>query len=658
MKKEIILSTSPPGSIIYTKGSKYNYEYCISYDDFIDIIDETRDIYEYIDNNKPINIFFDINSEIYISDIHSKILNKFNDVYNIRRIILSSELSHHIIYKLNDKTTHRCIMMDNRSSLYNLYYNLNILNITNKETIKTYGSYKFKDINNSILYKNILSDDFDRKETFIHYMNDDTPIYITIGLPDYKFTDNTCFVIGSKEEYEEVKKFIKIKYDRDVEDYYNKSTHYALKLSGSICPFSSENAVKKQYIIFNNKMCFMKCLDDECSYKIHNIYTSSQYSEYLSKLYDDIDEKIVIPSQFYITGMERNLYELYMNECTEYNLYSIAVYNENKIISYNKEIYIYLYDRWNIDKCNNYTYSLVYNKINNTLTNLMKIIISEKWKSKMYKCIKFVTDKKISLYKYLASYFIIQNITFNSKNIIPFMNGVYEIDTKIFRPHDKYDYITKYLCYTYNNSIRNPIVMKYLQDILPNKRSLNIILSICYDILCNKGNHSPVIFGGSKQSGRSTFIQLLNKVIGNTKTDMFIKSNVKSTIKFTEVFVLHPVEKNEHMVDLTFDMGENDSSWYQTIMNLILDNVNDDIFDEWLKNNLIFTGLYTDYITIKDILISSTRKLDHKDFSVYSNCITKFISIVYPNCCSEYKRRRIGKERMMCWIGFKIKICK
>ena len=320
LKKDILANNS--NKIIYTIDSYGNYQYCNTYDELEKIINKTQNICEYISDKIPVNLYFDIDVKAStdaiasvidasvnntLTTIHNKIKDKFSK-YNIKRILLSShgltKKSYHIIYRFlyNNKE----ILFNNVASLKNLCIELNIDKLVNMQVyrdglFRTYNSWKYNDSEKRIFIKDSSSDDFTFKESFVCYTISNN--YDTINI-----NDNYCVTIpknsiiqNNNKELSLVIEFLEKMYNRKISTIcvpsvtgyitHNNAvgvekTHYLFRLTETYCPFLKRyHNSNGQYIVFNNKCCYLKCFDEVCKNEKYKYLTTCKYSKKLKLFY-------------------------------------------------------------------------------------------------------------------------------------------------------------------------------------------------------------------------------------------------------------------------------------------------------------------------------------------------------------------------------------
>ena len=101
------------------------------------------------------------------------------------------------------------------------------------------------------------------------------------------------------------------------------------------------------------------------------------------------------------------------------------------------------------------------------------------------------------------------------KHLVPCNNGVYDLLQHRFRPTTKEDYVNLTFKYDYNASVRNPEVLQFIHEILPNKDERDYILKKMSD--CLNGdipNTNFIMFIGDGANGKSQLLNLMKLAMG------------------------------------------------------------------------------------------------------------------------------------------------
>ena len=304
--------------IIYTIGSYGNYQYCDTYNELEKIVNENQNICEYISNKVPVNLYFDVDAEADSAEADSaeadsaeadSVVETIDDAvkkrfpYKVKRILLSShsesKISYHIIYRIVDSNG-KPILFDNVTSVKNLCIELCLdkiidMSVYRDGLFRTYNSYKYNEKEKRIFIKDSRSDDFLFKESFVCYAINNA---IIVNIPELLVEKPKGKIFKDDREKILLNSFIMKAYKRNIYNIYNKGTYYIIRLTDTLCPFiGSRHKSNGQYIVFTDKNCFMKCLDEVCKDKIHNKLTTCKYSKELKELYKGSGNNISISTK-------------------------------------------------------------------------------------------------------------------------------------------------------------------------------------------------------------------------------------------------------------------------------------------------------------------------------------------------------------------------
>lgn len=117
---------------------------------------------------------------------------------------------------------------------------------------------------------------------------------------------------------------------------------------------------------------------------------------------------------------------------------------------------------------------------------------------------------------------ISENIFDLKTNLIAFTNGVYELDTGIFRQGHKDDYITMTTGYDYDEKITDDRAMEFINTIMPHEDERDFMMRILSTALEGETLQKFIVFTGSGGNGKDSLIKLLKSTLGN----YYYKANV------------------------------------------------------------------------------------------------------------------------------------
>jgi P4 family phage/plasmid primase-like protien len=103
----------------------------------------------------------------------------------------------------------------------------------------------------------------------------------------------------------------------------------------------------------------------------------------------------------------------------------------------------------------------------------------------------------------------------SKKHLVPFNNGAYDLLKNEFRLTKKQDYISLTVNYNYDNSVNNPEVWTFIEQVLPNVKIRDYVLKKMSE--CLNGdipNTNFLMFIGDGANGKSQLLNLMKLVMG------------------------------------------------------------------------------------------------------------------------------------------------
>lgn len=102
------------------------------------------------------------------------------------------------------------------------------------------------------------------------------------------------------------------------------------------------------------------------------------------------------------------------------------------------------------------------------------------------------------------------------KTLLPFTNGVFDLEKREFRPCQKEDYISKTVGYDYNASVMESGILLFLEQILPDQEIREYVLKRFADCLnAEIPNTTFLMFTGSGSNGKSQLFNLMEAAMGD-----------------------------------------------------------------------------------------------------------------------------------------------
>jgi P4 family phage/plasmid primase-like protien len=327
-----------------------------SHQDFLDLItnDVPKDFYEYIPNNIPVPIFFDIeiykDSSPYFNTPEQFLNNLFDKLHNlfgskISKLVLEShsdtKMSYHVVIQLLTDDN-KYLLCKNVKDLKALHKQLNL--DTFKDSNNKYlidpsvyreglfrTMYSSKIDENRPLIKSHLSDDFEDIYSFITYYStlehellDITKIPVT---PPTDLNDNDKNIIND---------FIASQYHHfpnKIRDIFIDTEHNCIIVALNIrfCHFiNREHKSNNQYIVIDSTSAKQKCHDPVCNDQKHKEIRLESYPVDLSE---------VIKKYLRMNKQELDLINKTIEECKSYinENYDSAV--ENVVFDQNDMVF-------------------------------------------------------------------------------------------------------------------------------------------------------------------------------------------------------------------------------------------------------------------------------------------------------------------------------
>jgi P4 family phage/plasmid primase-like protien len=307
-----------------------------------------KSFYEYIPNDKPVNLFFDIEiykdkSEYYtnylnlLQLVNDKVSEYFKtSCYTVKRIVLEShapqvKVSFHLIYKITDDQNKEVLFncVADLKSFYKLLGFDTYKDSDNKYLIdpSVYRAGLFRTIYSSKneipirpLVKSDLSDDFSELDTFVCYHQESHILYnLPVNDAVIDVTDEIANVPEALESNDKsiIKKYVQKQYHHPptrVRDIFVDQTKncIVIALTEKFCNFvEREHNSNNQYIIIDTHSSKQKCHDPEirCSESKHNEVKMEDYPKEINQ---------IIKKCLKVNKRELDLIDHAMEECKSY----------------------------------------------------------------------------------------------------------------------------------------------------------------------------------------------------------------------------------------------------------------------------------------------------------------------------------------------------
>ncbi|WP_457569366.1 DNA polymerase [Desulfurobacterium sp.] len=99
--------------------------------------------------------------------------------------------------------------------------------------------------------------------------------------------------------------------------------------------------------------------------------------------------------------------------------------------------------------------------------------------------------------------------------LIPFKNGVYDLEKDTFRPYRKDDYFTFRLPWNYREGAGCPLIDRIFQSLVPEDRVVDLYELAAYCLWRGYPYQKFFILYGKGRNGKSAFIQILTRLLGD-----------------------------------------------------------------------------------------------------------------------------------------------
>jgi P4 family phage/plasmid primase-like protien len=368
--------------------------------------------------------------------------------------------------------------------------------------------------------------------SLIHWMREDNPDKFALTKTNIITKD----VLGKFRD--------KYKNNMEIDHIIKFDDHNRIELKDTYCDIKQEHHETNDMFVEMYPYKFnMKCHHPSCRRKtlcehikipvadvktVFNQYVQNNYY-FNSQTNEEVDEFKKI-----------NLFETdHMNDIVytglngKPNPFAEIIYELNKYkyaYAENEEWYIYENHHWVMLKGYNADLRRSFRiELKNIYTKVKDYYIDNEVKnSKTVKSIKSLisnfdsTQLADDIMKELKYIYMTKNKHFygelNAKyHLIGFTNGVYDLEKYIFRDGVQEDYIS--MCtgydYTAKHTKYHNVLLKFLEDIQPNKAERDYLLTYLSTALFGNTTELFTVLIGQGRNGKSKFIQLLEKVFGD-----------------------------------------------------------------------------------------------------------------------------------------------
>lgn len=232
-----------------------------------------------------------------------------------------------------------------------------------------------------------------------------------------------------------------------------------------------------------------------------------------------------------------------VNECLDrpgdYNLARLLKYISGNKIVYSKRWYHFDGKGWMIDKGNV--------KVRDALQDEIKVFeaVASNYSGVLmvaaYRIIKKLQSdvKKRNIIKAAECYF--EDTEFECKlnrrkNIIPFTNGVYDLNTREFRETRADDYVEITVEYEYNREVSEGEVWEFVEKILPKSEVREYVLKKMAQCLTGNIKNKLMMFNGEGANGKTQLLELMRMTMGGlgVKVEASLINGKKTASMFEE----------------------------------------------------------------------------------------------------------------------------
>ena len=109
----------------------------------------------------------------------------------------------------------------------------------------------------------------------------------------------------------------------------------------------------------------------------------------------------------------------------------------------------------------------------------------------------------------------------SSTHLIPFTNGVWDLDTKTFRKTKPEDYVVHTVGYSFDETASNDELSAFIETTIPDEEKRRYMLKRCSDCLDTRISNDTFMFlTGNGANGKSAFLALMSETFGELATTL------------------------------------------------------------------------------------------------------------------------------------------
>lgn len=245
-------------------------------------------------------------------------------------------------------------------------------------------------------------------------------------------------------------------------------------------------------------------------------------------------ELIEIENELYLEDGKINMVALTKQKALINEIKKLSI-KENHLLILTIEQLFELAKKQKWDLCKNHDFIYVYNgaywdNIEKAELEFFLGEASEKFGVSLFKARFFPYREK--LFKQFMSVSHLSTPTQNNNTVlINLKNGTFEITPKetILKPFKASDFLTYQLPFEYNPNATAPIFEAYLNRVLPDKQSQNILAEYLGYVFTNTSTlklEKALLLYGDGANGKSVFFEVVNALLGSQNTSSYSLENL------------------------------------------------------------------------------------------------------------------------------------
>ena len=232
--------------------------------------------------------------------------------------------------------------------------------------------------------------------------------------------------------------------------------------------------------------------------------------------------KVKIPADLFNNPRQSKQWELAINRCSEDILAQIFSCGEWDVVYSKASFFVFDGKLWESDDEGLKVMRMIRTKLNPLIERIEEALeVDVKALNAIQKTRRLIETQK-GLTSILArTKDLLLNDEFSSKlngnvRLIPFDNGVYDIEARTFRDYQREDMMSKNVGYPYYELVRKPEVWQMITDILPDEDIRDYFLKCCANALDGGVPNTIIVLmiGESASNGKSCLMGLMDHTFG------------------------------------------------------------------------------------------------------------------------------------------------